>query len=261
MENRRRSVNDGGVPRYPIESVDNALRLLLRLGETPEIRLSDAAVYLGVATSTTHRILAMLAWRGFVRQNPRTKAYGPGPALTNVAFSVLKNMDLPALAQPILQEVSMAARETSHLGMLDGNRIRFLAASEPDVAVRVASRLGKDLPAHCTSTGKALPAEFTEDHLRALYPDEHLDGVMSGSLRSLSALRRQLATIRQCGYAVNREESEEGVGSVAVVVPSSVRPHVAINIAAPVFRLNDRKVREFASLLKSAAKELAALIG
>lgn len=69
-------------PQYPIESVDKALKLLLLLGEQPSIRLSEATRYLGVASSTAHRLLAMLAYRGFVRQDPVSKAYLPGPALT-----------------------------------------------------------------------------------------------------------------------------------------------------------------------------------
>ena len=69
-------------------------------------------------------------------------------------------MDVPRLAQPILEDLSAALGETCHLGTLEGNHVRFLAVAEPDVAVRVVSRLGKTLPAHCTSTGKALLAEM-----------------------------------------------------------------------------------------------------
>nr|WP_274636439.1 IclR family transcriptional regulator [Microbacterium bovistercoris] len=261
MQNRSQLASADGAPQYPIESVDNALRLILLLGEQQEIRLSEAATFLGVATSTAHRIMAMLVWRGFVRQDPRTKAYGPGPTLTNVAFSVLRKMDLPALAQPILREVSTAARETSHLGILEGSRIRFLAVSEPDVAVRVASRLGKDLPAHCTSTGKALLAELTTEQLRELYPREKLEGVTAESIKTRAQLEAQLAVVRERGYAANHEESEEGVGSVAVAVPTAARPRVAINIAAPVFRLTDEKVEAFGAILHGAAGQLAALIG
>jgi hypothetical protein len=41
---------DSLVPQYPIESVDNALKLLLLLGDQPQIRLSEATRYLGVAS-------------------------------------------------------------------------------------------------------------------------------------------------------------------------------------------------------------------
>ena len=52
--------NYGDSPQYPIESVDNALRVLLLLGEQPKLRLTDVSRYLGVASSTAHRLLAML---------------------------------------------------------------------------------------------------------------------------------------------------------------------------------------------------------
>lgn len=72
--------SDVAVPLYPIESVDKALRLIRLLGGPPEIRLSDAARHLGVASSTAHRLLAMLLYRGLVRRDPDTKAYRAGPA-------------------------------------------------------------------------------------------------------------------------------------------------------------------------------------
>ncbi|WP_234904089.1 helix-turn-helix domain-containing protein [Mycolicibacterium frederiksbergense] len=52
------------------------------------MRLTDASEYLRVASSTAHRLLSMLQYRGFVRQDPASKAYQPGPSLTNVAFAV-----------------------------------------------------------------------------------------------------------------------------------------------------------------------------
>jgi IclR helix-turn-helix domain len=61
MQAKREPAADPLAPQYPIGSVDNALKLLLLLGERPEIRLSEATRYLGVAPSTAHRLLAMLA--------------------------------------------------------------------------------------------------------------------------------------------------------------------------------------------------------
>ena len=68
------SSSPSALPQYPIESVDNALRLLLLFAEQPRIRLTDASSYLGVASSTAHRLLAMLQYRGFVRQEMPSRA-------------------------------------------------------------------------------------------------------------------------------------------------------------------------------------------
>ncbi len=186
-------------PQYPIESVDNALRLLLLLGERSEIRLTDASEYLRVASSTAHRLLSMLQYRGFVRQDPASKAYQPGPSLTNVAFAVHSRMDIPrTAAPPILRQLVDTLQETVHVGTLDGRLVRFIAALESPSAVRVISRLGSTRPAHCTSTGKVLLAGLSDDELDQLYPpDPHLEPLTEHSVRTLTELRAQLAEVRK----------------------------------------------------------------
>lgn len=252
----------GPPPQYPIESVDNALKLLLLLGEQPEIRLTDATRYLGVASSTAHRLLAMLAYRGFVRQDPVSKAYRPGPALTGVAFAVFGRLDIPQVATPILRELSERLGETVHVGVLDGTTVRFVAAVEGSAAVRVASRLGRHMPAHCTSTGKAMLAQLTGPELARLLPDETLPKVTEHSIGTRTALSEQLSTIRDRGYAASREESEEGVASVAVPVPTRAPGlRLALNAAAPLYRLAEAAYPEVAAELARSATEIADQLG
>lgn len=250
------------VPQYPIESVDSALKLLLLLGEKSEIRLTEASNYLGVASSTAHRVLAMLAYRGFVRQDPASKGYGPGPALTAVAFAVIARTDVNRLARPFMQDLNDLLDESINLGSLEGPNVRFLESIESSKAVRVSSRLGKSLPAHCTSLGKALLAQLDLADLRRLYPDEELPTVTDKSISSRTELEVQLAEIRRVGYATNREESEEGVASVAVAVPVSVPSlRFAISASAPINRLPAKSVKQFADALSAAADDLGDLLG
>src|ERR1700756_980157 len=186
---------DSLAPQYPIESVDNALKLLLLLGEQPQIRLSEATRYLGVASSTAHRLLAMLTYRGFVRQDPVSKAYLPGPALSGVAFAIFSRIDIQRSAAPIMRNLSEQLRESIHVGMLDGANVHFVAAVEGPAAVRVASRLGRTMPAHCTSTGKALLAQLSEPELRQLLPNQQLERVTPRSIGSRKELEAELARI------------------------------------------------------------------
>ena len=249
-------------PQYPIESIDNALKLLLLLGEQQAIRLTDASRYLGVASSTAHRVLAMLQYRGFVRQDPTTKAYGPGSALTGVAFSVIGRMDLNRTARPSLQELNDAFNETVHLGALEGSHIRFLDAVESRRAVRVASRVGRSLPAHCTSLGKALLATLDGAEFARLYPEENLEQVTARSISTRSGLAAALQQVRELGYATNREESEEGVASVAAAVPTGAPGlRLGFNVSAPIARMPFSAVRPIARRLVEAAESLAAQLG
>ena len=249
-------------PQYPIESVDNALKLLLLLGERPSIRLTEASAFLGVASSTAHRILAMLQYRGFVRQDPATKSYGPGPALTGVAFSVISRLDINGIARPVMQSLNDTLNESIHLGVLEGSHVRFLEAIESRRAVRVASRLGRSLPAHCTSLGKALLAELDDQELHRLYPTERLPVVTDKSISQRSALEAQLATVRRVGFATNREESEDGVASVAVAIPTKTPDlRIGLSASAPIARLPVSATKALGSQLAEAAAEIALRLG
>lgn len=245
------------MPQYPIESVDKALKLVLLLADQPELRLSEAARYLKVASSTAHRLLAMLQYHELVRQDPVSKIYRAGPALMGLAFAVIGRIDVEGAAKPILRRLSERLSESVHIGMLDGTSVRFIAAVEGPTAVRVASRLGRAMPAHCTSTGKVMLAEFSGAELDNLYPHEALEQVTENSIGSRAELDTDLARVREQGYAVNREESEEGVTSLAVPIPTRAPGlRLALNAAAPVHRLSVSEYPAVAAILTEAAAEI-----
>lgn len=254
------AVVDVPAPQYPIESVDNALKILLLLGERSELRLTDVAEYLNVATSTAHRLLAMLQYRGFARQDPRTRVYRAGTALTGAALSILERFDVRAALRPFVESLSHQFAETAHLALLVGASVRFVDAVESPQATRVTSRLGNSMPAHCTSVGKAMLAYCSEDELRRLYPDEELGGLTPNSIRTRSALETELQHVRRRGYATSQEESENGICSVAVAYPPRQAPmRLALNVAAPIHRMNSELAR-LAAALKAAVAESAGLL-
>jgi DNA-binding IclR family transcriptional regulator len=250
----------GTVPQYPIESVDNALQVLLLLGEQPKLRLTDVSRYLGVASSTAHRLLAMLQYRGFVRQDTATRSYVPGPTLDGLAFGVLRRLDVRTRARPVLERLNDDLGETVHLGRLEGSGVHFIDSLESSRALRVGGRLGRTMPAHCTSTGKALLAELPEEELLQLYPDEKLRQLTPNSIGTRTELLKDLERIRERGYSQSIEEAEEGVSSVAVALHSTRSPRLAINVSAPIGRMTDVIQEAVITRLTGAADELDHLL-
>ena len=254
----RSSPPGGELPAYPISSVNNALRLLLLFRQQPSVRLTEACQYLGVAHSTAHRLLAMLAYHGFVRQEPGSRAYVAGPALVEVGLSVVQSLDVRAQARAGLEELAAEFGETAHLAVLEGAMVRYLDAVESHRALRVTPRTGALIPAHCTSVGKAILAKLSGDQLRQAYPLDAgpLEARTHRSITSREVLEKELETVRAQGYAVNREESEEGVGSVAIAFRDLRHRLASIAVAAPISRLdNDRMV-----LMGDALETIAATI-
>ena len=154
---------------YPIASVDNALRLLMLFRGQPRVRLSEASEYLGVAHSTAHRLMAMLAYHGFVRQEPDSRAYAAGPALVEIGLAAVRELDIRRHARAALEHLAASLGETVHLAVLEGSNVRYLDAVESSRALRVASRTGSVLAANCTASGKALLAELPDAEVSAIF--------------------------------------------------------------------------------------------
>jgi DNA-binding IclR family transcriptional regulator len=250
---------EADAPGYPISSVGNALRLLLLFREQQSVRLTDACAYLGVAHSTAHRLLAMLIQHGFVRQEP-SRAYGPGPMLVEIGLAVVQKMDVRMQARPFLEELAQEFGETVHLTILEDCNVRYVDAIESDRALRVTARTGQVLPAHCTSAGKALLAALPPAEVAAMYAGKKLEGKTSHSMRSLRALEVALNEVREDGFATNHEESEDGVGSVAIALLNGAgRPVAAIAIAVPEIRLTPKLQASLVKSLNGARKRFGAV--
>ena len=249
---------DGAQPAYPITSVDNALRLIRLFNDCDTLRLTDACGYLGVAHSTAHRLLAMLIHHGFVQQDPQSRTYRPGPTLLEIGLSVVEKSDFRTKARPLLVELAERFNETVHLMTLEGVKVRYVDAVESTRALRVVPRTGSLLPAQCTSGGKALLAELPDERIRTLFEDPAtLEPQTDRSVSSLSSLLGALAEVRANHYATNYEESEEGVGSVAIALrDAGGTARAAVAVAVPTTRLTQDKRREIATALIERAAEL-----
>ena len=240
--------------------MDNALRLLMLFRDTPRVRLSEASEHLGVAHSTAHRLMAMLAYHGFVRQEPGSRAYVAGPALVEIGLAAVRELDIRLHARPVLERLAASLGETVHLAVLEGGNVRYLDAVESPRALRVAARTGSALAANCTASGKALLAELPDAEVAAIFADQDALTALTGrSITSCARLLAELREVRAQGCAVNVEESEEGVASVAVAVrgPGGRRPRpaAALSVSGPVSRMTGPAIEKIEAELRERAAE------
>ena len=242
-------------PRYPVDTVHNALRLLELLGSAREVRVSSIAEALGVAVSTAHRLLSQMEHDKFVSQDSVSRLYRAGPALVKLSTDLAPSEPM-GYAGTVLRELATRLGETVSLQVLRGSDVLFLSSCEAPQLLRVSSRAGAVLPAHCVSGGKALLALLTQEEILKRFPTEKLEALTGSSIVLRTDLLRELEVVRERGYAMNFGESEVGVSGVAVAVPvPNIAPR-ALAVAAPRARLSKRRV----SVIVQALAESAPLI-
>lgn len=243
-------------------SAENVLRLLRLLAARGVLRVSDAAAELGVVPSTAHRLLGILLGQGFAAQESRNGPYIPGPALRELGTAALNLHDLRRAARPALERLTALTRETVSFGVLEERNVRFIDGIEGNQTVRVGNRIGVLIPAHCTAAGKAMLAVLPPVELERRYASRELERRTTHSPTSWEDLVRELAAVREAGFAVNVEEGENGVCAVgAAVLDTSGAPVAAVNLVVPSIRMPSKRVNEdIAQLVTEAAAEVAAAI-
>jgi IclR family acetate operon transcriptional repressor len=220
-----------------LTSVDNALCLLQLVAERQALRVSEAADLLGVARSTAHRLLSALRRRDFLMQDKPNGVYRPGPALHAIGMAAISRIDIRRIAQPVLEQLRDQTRETTSLAILEGTMSRFIECYEGLSAVRVGSRTGIVRYAHASAIGKAMLAALPDAELSRRYPDEELPAATPFSITTRHQLMLELAQVRRQGYALNWEESSDGVSAVAVaVLDAAGAPLAAVSVAVPSMR-------------------------
>ena len=130
--------------------------------------------------------------------------------------------------------------------------------------VRAVSRVGAMLPAHCTAAGKANLSFLAPSEIERLYPENGLPAAASRALRTRDALLAELKGVRERGYAVENEECDLDVKSIAAPVRDfSKNVIAAVGVIAPAHRLADDRPAAggVASKVQEAAMALSLRLG
>jgi IclR family acetate operon transcriptional repressor len=258
---KKASIIEHKRPPYPIESVDNALRILYILRDEGAVRITDIAAKLDVAYSTAHRLMAMLMYRGFALQDD-SRRYVAGPALGAQPIASAWTRTLREVTRPSLELLCSRLDETVNLTVRVGIHARVLMTIEATSVLRIGDRSGTVLPAHTTAGGRSLLAYEPMEQLERLYRGKGAE--LSGSYlgdADFAELLAELELTRRRGYAVCREEAQIGVAALAVPISiSSGKPMATFSISVPMARLEALYVPEKMELIFHTQEEIIKIL-
>ena len=201
-----------------LSSVHNAIRILREFSlAEKELGISELSQRLGLAKSTVFRLMKTLHEDHLVEKNEETQKYHLGLTAFEIGFNVYHTLEIRLVALPLLDRLMHSVRKVVRLGVYNQGGVVYIIRRAPENDVSTVSKIGNRVPAYCTAIGKVLLAHK---------PEEEIDKVLSAPLKAYTPrtvvspgeLRKQLAEIKQAGYAVTSEELRPGVSSVAVPI-------------------------------------------
>jgi len=241
------------------------LDVLELLADAPAgLALSVVATRLELPKSATHRFLAILAGRGFVRQDAASGHYALTLKLPALGFRFLSGHAMPQLAQPALDGLALRTGELARLAMVEDDTLTWVALAQgASSGLRYDADAGRAVILHATATGKAWLATLDEARAIALVEREGRIGTPGFGPRAvttMAALKRELRVTRKRGWGEALEEGEPGVAAIAVVLRprgDATAPACAtLSIAGPLARLDASRRAAIARETLAAAREI-----
>lgn len=202
----------------PIKSFARELRVLEELARMPgPAGVTELAGAVGLAASTTHRILGGLVREGYARRDGDRK-YELGSKILVLAREFLNRSGLRRLAQPRLQALKERTGETAYLVVKDGDQGVCIDCVESRDHMRVSLTIGGRCDLYCSAVGKVFLADYAPAETAAYLRGRRVQKFTPRTLTTLPQLLREAGRVRARGFGADDEEHLVGVRCVAAPV-------------------------------------------
>ncbi len=248
-----------------ITSVDRCLRILEILSNIGTCGITELGERLGIDKSSVYRIVSTMRHKDYVEQVPESKKYVLGLKILELANRLVDKMELASKVRPFLEQLNDLSGETSHLAVLRKSRVVYIDRVASSEVVAVTTSIGAHEPAYSAATGKAIMAFLSQDALKeamTVIEAEGLEVFTDKTISTIPGLHKELARVREKGYAFDNEERYLGVRCLAAPILDHERVVIAsIGISGPVTRLTNKRIQELAAVVKAISQKASASLG
>jgi DNA-binding IclR family transcriptional regulator len=195
-----------------------ALRILEMLATRGDLGVSEIARETDTTKPRVYRHLRTLVSMGYAVQHHGSDRYARGPKLLALARVIGQESEdsLIELARPVLRRLHQKFDHSFNLSLVYGDSVSIVESLAGKALVGITVQLNQEMPLHCTAAGKLLLVERWKKDDRFSFGK--LTRFTPRTIVDPKALREELATISDRGWADAPEEVVLGINAVSVPV-------------------------------------------
>jgi DNA-binding IclR family transcriptional regulator len=194
---------------YRVPSLDRAMAIFELLAAHPDgLGLADIAATLKLPNNAVFRIGGALVQKGYLLRDEQTKRFTLSRKLLAVGLGAVHEQNIVECAFDLLRGMRNELRETAALGTLLLESAQGLVLLSLDHLHNFGWRIrvGFQFDLHCSAPGKAMVAFLPHDEQEQTLEKIRYVRHTPHTLLAAEEYRRELAAVRECGYALDREE-------------------------------------------------------
>jgi DNA-binding IclR family transcriptional regulator len=257
------SVEDAGGTLRLVPAVERAVRLLDLLAAAGRpLPLAELTRELELPKSSLHGLLATLVALGLARREP-DGLFGLGLKPLQWADAFAAQSDLLRTFDAHAGSFAELEPETVMLAVLEGDQVVYLSCRQGSRPLAVNFRVGGRFPACCTSSGKAMLASLTDAQVREILGDGPLPRLTRHGIETLDALQEQLVRARARGYAVDDEETAEGMQCFGAPIHAARQSNAVAAVAVSLIKagLTPQRRDAIVTAITELARRISTTLG
>lgn len=239
-----------------IDAVDRCLRVIEVLKEQDGAGVTEIATELDWAKSTVHSHLKTLEANEYViRQDGE---YVLGAPFLELGEYVKTREPAFTAVEPKMEELAEQTGKRVQFIKNEHGYAVYVRIAEGQHAVSTGSRHGRRRAMlHASAAGKAILAFLPQSEVEAIIDRRGLREFTANTITDPEKLFDELSTVRERGYAFNREEHISGLRAVAAPVRNGGRVVGSLSVAGAARRMQgDYFEEELPELLLGVVNEI-----
>jgi IclR family transcriptional regulator, acetate operon repressor len=240
-------------PNDVIQSASRALEIVDCLASNADaITARELSAKLDIRLPTVYHLLNTLTHAGYA-EKVSTGYVLSGEKVGNLYASFMRSLRAEPAVVNAIHRLSAITRETVYAARFVGESAVIVSVAEGSQAVRVGNLYpGLRGNEYARAAGKVLLAFLPEERLDSYLRHTLMTRLTPRTLTDPAGLRAELVSVREKGYAIDREGFAEGVCclSVPVVRSGTATPSIAISVTIPSHRFDEACAAHLRSLRK-----------
>jgi len=225
------------------------------------LTISELARETGLPKSTVHSLCMTMVQLDMLIRRP-DQTYILGPHVLRWANAFERQTDVAAEFAAVWDQTEIAPEAMVSLSVPEGGEVVFIAARQSEAGQRVQIRPGMRLPAPFVAAGRAVLSRRADFEIRRLFADGLPEPLTERSPRGLDALLDVVGEARARGYALDEEECQPGISSLAApVLDARNQPMAAVMISLPSALLDAAARETLAGTIVTIAERLSRRMG
>ncbi len=258
-------MDNGKIPKYPVQTVEKALEIIELLTGNQYIdgvSISELSKELDLGKSTVHRIIETMEAKGYIHQDNDTKKYHLSWKLFELGNSIPRRRNLFTMDTTLLQALCDKFQETVNMGVRVDDSVVTIHKINPTSSLIANLQIGTREALHATAMGKALMSQMTREEIVKLLGTGPYEQFTSKTIKDVNQLTENINIIRGRGYSLDDEEYSAGLTCISVPLKNYRNEIVAaISISGATIRMTEDKLNEIQKELKHVAERLSAYLG